>query len=96
MIAISVFIYSVIMRLKIHGRTSRVSSFAIRGGRSLCMYSFETAEIRYREELIEDTFFLQTKATEHLALVLPGAGYTTQCPMLYYAINLLTQSGADV
>lgn len=58
-------------------------------------YSFETLRIDFKGRPVENTFFLKDGGSSHLAVVLPGAGYTTMAPMLYYTISSLTQVGAD-
>jgi len=60
------------------------------------MYTFETLDISHKDETVENTFFHRSDGSDHLALVLPGAGYTTQGPMLYYSIKALSQLGAEI
>lgn len=38
----------------------------------------------------------QEEAAERLAIVLPGAGYTAQAPLLHYATDIYLQKGYDV
>lgn len=38
----------------------------------------------------------QEDASERLAIVLPGAGYTAQAPLLHYATDIYLQKGYDV
>ncbi len=68
-----------------------------RSGREVLMYSFEELSIRGRDDKpVPNTFFRQNAATSHLALVLPGMGYTCQMPLLYYPTLILLELGADV
>ena len=61
------------------------------------MYSSKTLEIvGYREEHVPNTFFQNDSEASHLAMVLPGMGYTCQMPLLYYPSKLLREMGADV
>ncbi len=41
-------------------------------------------------------FLAQGRDTTHLAIVLPGLGYTCDMPLLYYTVSLLLDCGADV
>lgn len=41
-------------------------------------------------------FLAQGRDTTHLAVVLPGLGYTCDMPLLYYTVSLLLDCGADV
>jgi predicted alpha/beta-hydrolase family hydrolase len=50
----------------------------------------------YRDLPVSNTFFRQDGAAEHLAVVLPGYGYTADMPVLYYPAALLREMGADV
>ncbi|MBN1995610.1 MAG: hypothetical protein JW953_23175 [Anaerolineae bacterium] len=50
----------------------------------------------YRAEPVPHTFFKQERDTNHLALILPGRGYTVDMPLLFYPVNLLLAKGADV
>lgn len=50
----------------------------------------------YRGEPVPNRFLRQDAGTDHLALLLPGMGYTLDMPLFYYAENLLTESGADL
>ena len=45
---------------------------------------------------VPNTFVRQEGEAEHLAVLLPGMGYTCDMPLFYYAENLLTERGADV
>jgi pimeloyl-ACP methyl ester carboxylesterase len=61
------------------------------------MYPTETIEIKgYNNEPVPHTFFKQEIVTDHLAIALPGQGYTSQMPLLFYPINLMLVKGADV
>lgn len=61
------------------------------------MFASETLGITgYREEPLPNTFFRQTAGTHHLAILLPGAGYTATMPLMYYPMRLLLTLGADV
>ncbi|MBN1220455.1 MAG: hypothetical protein JXM69_16125 [Anaerolineae bacterium] len=50
----------------------------------------------YRDEPVPHTFFRQKTNSKHLAIILPGRGYTAQMPLLFYPVNLLLARGADV
>jgi predicted alpha/beta-hydrolase family hydrolase len=61
------------------------------------MFSFKTLEITgYRDEPVPHTFLKQDVETDHVAILLPGVGYTTHMPLLYYPASLLLTMGADV
>lgn len=45
---------------------------------------------------VPNTFWRQRGETAHVGVVLPGAGYTCQMPLLYYPTRLLLGAGADV
>lgn len=61
------------------------------------MYSIKSLPISgYRHEPLKHTFFQQDGETQHVAIVLPGMGYTCQMPLLYYPTKLLLERGADV
>lgn len=61
------------------------------------MFSFETLEIcGYRDEPVPHTFFRQAEDALHLAILLPGMGYTAYMPLLYYPMRLLLAAGSDV
>jgi len=54
-------------------------------------------EIRgYRGEAVPHRFFEQEGGADHLAVILPGRGYTAQMPLLFYPVELLLARGADV
>lgn len=50
----------------------------------------------YRDELVPNRFHRQDAATPHLAVVLPGFGYTCDMPLLYFTVSHLCDQGADV
>ena len=49
-----------------------------------------------RGESVPNRFVRLDEETKHLAVLLPGMGYTCDMPLFYYAENLLTERGADV
>ena len=48
------------------------------------------------DEPVPHRFSRQDRETPHLALVLPGLGYTCDMPLLYYTARQLRDLGADV
>lgn len=50
----------------------------------------------YRDEPVPHRFFRQDGETRHVAIVLPGLGYTADMPLLHYPARLLLQAGADL
>ena len=50
----------------------------------------------YQNQSVANTFFHQHNATDRLAIVLPGAGYSARMPLLYYTVNLFLDHGAEV
>ncbi len=61
------------------------------------MAQFEKIKIKgYNEQPVPHTFIKQESDTDHLALLLPGRGYTTQMPLFFYPALSLTGRGADV
>jgi len=61
------------------------------------MYSIETFKISgYGGEAVPNTFFRQRTETGHLAVLLPGLGYTTHMPIMYYPCLVLLAKCADV
>ncbi len=61
------------------------------------MVKQKTLEIAgYQDEPVANTFFQQEDETQHLAILLPGAGYTAHMPLIYYPMRLLLALGADV
>lgn len=60
---------------------------------------FTTASLAiagHRGEPVPNRFLRQDAATDQLAILLPGMGYTLDMPLFYYAENLLTERGADI
>ncbi len=50
----------------------------------------------YRGEPVPNRFLRAEGAIDHLAVLLPGFGYTLDMPLFYYAENLLLERGWDV
>ena len=50
----------------------------------------------YRDEPVPNRFLRHDGETSHLAILLPGLGYTCDMPLFYYSENLLTDAGADL
>jgi predicted alpha/beta-hydrolase family hydrolase len=50
----------------------------------------------YRDELVPNRFLHTKGASDQLAVLLPGLGYTLDMPLFYYAENLLQERGWDV
>ncbi len=50
----------------------------------------------YRGEPVPNHFHRQDADTDHLALVLPGFGYSCDMPLLYFTVNHLLDGGTDV
>jgi predicted alpha/beta-hydrolase family hydrolase len=50
----------------------------------------------YAQEPVPNKFLRQHGETEHLAILLPGMGYTCDMPLFYYIEFLLLELGADV
>jgi predicted alpha/beta-hydrolase family hydrolase len=50
----------------------------------------------YRDEPLPHTFLKQEGDTDHLAILIPGVGYTVYMPLLYYSALELVHRGADV
>jgi predicted alpha/beta-hydrolase family hydrolase len=50
----------------------------------------------YRDEAVPNRFLRPQGAINHLAVLLPGFGYTLDMPLFYYAENLLLERGWDV
>jgi predicted alpha/beta-hydrolase family hydrolase len=50
----------------------------------------------YREEPVPNRFLRPEGAIDHLAVLMPGLGYTLDMPLFYYAENLLQERGWDV
>ncbi len=47
----------------------------------------------YRGEAVPNQFLRPEGAIDHLAVLLPGFGYTLDMPLFYYAGNLLLERG---
>ncbi|HMK55443.1 MAG TPA: alpha/beta family hydrolase [Dissulfurispiraceae bacterium] len=61
------------------------------------MHSIESLKIAGRStENLPNTFFRSKAETSHLAVLLPGLGYTSQMPVMYYPCLTLLATGADV
>jgi predicted alpha/beta-hydrolase family hydrolase len=61
------------------------------------MYGATTLAITgYRDEPVPHTFLRRGEYARHVAIVLPGIGYTGDMPLLYYPAHLLLARGADV
>jgi hypothetical protein len=59
--------------------------------------SFQSLAISdYHGAPLSNTFMRQEQTTRQLAVVLPGQGYTTHMPVLYYPTCLLMNRGVDV
>lgn len=50
----------------------------------------------YRDEPVPNRFHRQDLEVDHLALVLPGFGYSCDTPLLYFTVSHLLDRGADV
>src|SRR5215208_74432 len=50
----------------------------------------------YRDEPVPNRFLRREGAIDHLAVLLPGFGYTLDMPLFYYAEHLLLERGWDV
>jgi predicted alpha/beta-hydrolase family hydrolase len=50
----------------------------------------------YRDEAVPNRFLRPEGAIDHLAVLLPGFGYTLDMPLFYYGENLLLERGWDV
>jgi hypothetical protein len=61
------------------------------------MHSIETLNIKgYGGQEVPNTFFHSNGETDHLVVLLPGFGYTSHMPVLYYPGIFLLSQGADV
>jgi predicted alpha/beta-hydrolase family hydrolase len=61
------------------------------------MATSTTLTIRgYRDEPVPNRFLRPEGAIDHLAVLLPGFGYTLDMPLFYYAEKLLLERGWDV
>jgi hypothetical protein len=60
------------------------------------MYSIKTLRIRgYRDEPVPHTFYEQEEAPAQVALLLPGMGYTSHMPLLYYPARIMLSMCLD-
>ena len=60
-------------------------------------YAIESLAIRgQRDEPVPNHFFRQETQADHLAVLLPGYGYTCDMPTLYFTTSHLLDHGADV
>ncbi|MDB5033988.1 MAG: hypothetical protein JWQ98_1229 [Chlorobi bacterium] len=50
----------------------------------------------YDGQAVPCTFFSHSAQADHLAIILPGLGYTSTMPLLYYATSLMVNRRADV
>ena len=50
----------------------------------------------YRDEPVPNRFFRQEQGADHLALLLPGIGYTADMPLLHYSGHLLLQHAVEL
>ncbi len=50
----------------------------------------------YEDEPVPNELLRQADETDHLAVLLPGLGYTCDMPLFYYAETMLLDAGADV
>ena len=50
----------------------------------------------YRDESVPNRFFRQEQGADHLALLLPGIGYTADMPLLHYSGHLLLQHAVEL
>ncbi|MDP9368769.1 MAG: hypothetical protein M3Q03_10925 [Chloroflexota bacterium] len=61
------------------------------------MYTSEHLSIEgYRGEQVPNEFLRQDSDAHHVAILLPGMGYTCDMPLFYYAEMLLLDAGADI
>ncbi len=61
------------------------------------MYRSEHLSIEgYRGEQVPNEFLRQDSDAHHVAILLPGMGYTCDMPLFYYAEMLLLDAGADI
>lgn len=60
-------------------------------------FSLENLTIHgFQNESVPNTFFRQNMISNHLVIILPGAGYSARMPLLYYTINMFLHHGADI
>ncbi len=50
----------------------------------------------HRSLPVPNTYLRLKETSQRLAIVLPGRGYTSQAPLLYYTINMLLEKGLNV
>lgn len=50
----------------------------------------------YRNQPIPHSFLQQQQETDHLAILLPGMGYTAHMPLLYYPAQIMAAASADI
>lgn len=61
------------------------------------MYSIKYLDIKgYKDQPVPNTFFQQNQATQHLTILLPGMGYTSHMPLLYYPALIMLDMGSDM
>jgi hypothetical protein len=61
------------------------------------MYQQEILDLKsYNNQPLPNTYFKQKGDTDHLALFLPGRGYTTSMPLFFYPALLFLERGVDV
>ncbi len=61
------------------------------------MYTSEHLSIEgYRGEQVPNEFLRQDSDAHHVAILLPGMGYTCDMPLFYYAEMLLLGAGVDI
>lgn len=61
------------------------------------MVYFEVLTIfGHRSLPVPNTYLRLKETSQRLAIVLPGRGYTSQAPLLYYTINTLLEKGLNV
>jgi hypothetical protein len=61
------------------------------------MHQQEKLDLKsYNNQPLPNTFFKKETDTDHLVLLLPGRGYTTQMPLFFYSALLLLERSADV
>lgn len=61
------------------------------------MYTIKCLDIKgYRGKPVPHTFFQQDEDAHHVAILLPGMGYSSHMPVLYYPMSIMLALGADV
>ena len=60
------------------------------------MQTLELSIRGYRDEPVPNRFHRQEGEASHLAIVLPGFGYSCDMPLLYFTVSHLLDRGADV